>query len=307
MKITTTTLFPIRILSRETGINSVTLRAWERRYGLLIPKRSPSGHRLYSSADLALILRVKQLLADGHSISEIATRLSPAPAATLAPAPLQISDPWSPLRIELLRAVEDFSTERLEHLYGEAISLHPMERVISALIEPVLVNLGERWLKSDLGIAEEHFFSAWLRNRLAARFLHTAGLAKGPRIVCACLPGEQHEIGLLLFALGALSLGYQVIYLGADMPLAGVADAIVHSASRGAVISASLPGQDAAHLERLRPFVTQCKVPILVGGPLGARNAEALLAMGAHPLSDKNSVALHILARVLPNGIGNPG
>ncbi len=82
-----------------------------------------------------------------------------------------------------------------------APTFYPVDMVTERLIEPVLVELGSVWPAGDAGIAEEHFYTSWVRNRLGARFHHAAGQARDVRILCACLPGSYHEIGLLLFSL----------------------------------------------------------------------------------------------------------
>lgn len=183
-------LFPIRELVRRTGVNASTLRAWENRHGILVPTRTPSGHRLYSPADVKKIQRLQELLAQGLSLAEVASVLGQpgmAPASDIQAAPTPpdfggapANGAWHGYRMESLSALEDFSTDRLDSLYSEACALYPIDTVTEHLLIPLLEQLGWRWEKRPTGIAEEHFFSAWLRNKLGARLHHAAGIGRGP-------------------------------------------------------------------------------------------------------------------------------
>ncbi len=287
-------LYPIRVLSEATGIPTVTLRAWERRYGLLIPKRTPAGHRLYSDHDIALVKRVTKLTREGHSIGDIARRMVGVPSAPERP-----DDTLAQCRREMLGAVEDFSRVGLETVYARALSGHALETVFSEIIEPLLDELGRRWLIDDHGIAEEHFFSAWLRNHLAALMEAGASENRGPRLVCACMPGNYHEIGLMIFSLLLMNQGYQVLYLGNDMPLHPLPVVIERSAARALVLSSGLDVYDTQSLSRLNGFAKLLAVPVFMGGPLSRRHPEALQAMDIIPLGEKMDIALHVLGRQL--------
>jgi DNA-binding transcriptional MerR regulator len=186
--------FPIRELVRRTGVNASTLRAWENRHGLLKPVRTPAGHRLYGVADVQRVRRLQELLAQGLSLADSAPLLQQeAGLAVEAGADLlealrlrQANPAWYGYLLETLRALEDFSSERLDKLYNEACALYPIDLVTRNLLIPVLEQLGLRWDKRDSGIAEEHFFSGWLRNKLGARLHHSMGLSRGRPLILAC-------------------------------------------------------------------------------------------------------------------------
>ena len=117
-------------------------------------------------------------------------------------------------------AIIRFDEPGVEDTYNEAMSLYPIAEVTSKLVVPLLRELGRRWETAEGSVAEEHFFSVYLRNKLGARFHHRPTLpAAAPRLLAACVPGEHHEIGLLLFALAAHEAGLRVVLLGADVPL----------------------------------------------------------------------------------------
>ena len=154
---------PIRTVASLTGVLPVTLCAWERRYGLIRPLRSPSGHRFYTRAHVDLIHRVLALTAKGVPISEVRRSLAAEPEPSAAG---REAGPWPRYLDRMLRAIRQFDAEALDEAYDDALSLHSIERVTRSLLMPLLAELGRRWERAEGGIAEEHFFAVYLRNKL---------------------------------------------------------------------------------------------------------------------------------------------
>ncbi len=286
-------LVPIRTVSSLTGVNSVTLRAWERRYDLVKPVRTPKGHRLYTMADVDLIHQVVTLLDNGMSIGQVRQVLDAEPARP-EPAwePAFDAGPWLNYQDRLLRAIAAFDDGELHEIYNEVLSLYPVDIVTSRLIVPLLRELGERWTQGLGSIAEEHFFSVFLRNKLGARFHHLNRDRRGPRLLAACMPGEQHEVGLLLFALAALDRDYRVVMLGPNTPLSELPPAVERAAIQAIVLSGSADIV-ATVIERDLPAL--CRVvatPVFVGGQVVGRYPDAITAAGAIPLGDDLNLAL---------------
>jgi DNA-binding transcriptional MerR regulator len=295
--------FPIRELVLRTGVNASTLRAWESRHGLLKPVRTPSGHRLYSLADVQRVQRLQELLVQGLSLAEIAPLLEQevGPAAESSAAPLetlrlkQANPAWYGYLLETLRALEDFSTERLDSLYNAACALYPIDLVTRNLLVPVLEQLGLRWDKRDSGIAEEHFFSAWLRNKLGARLHHSQGLPRGKPLILACLPHENHEIGLLLCALGILQLGHRVVYLGANMPTRQIIHVSRTSHALGIILTGSGVADATPALADITWLVETSHLPVFVGSHYSEQMKDELSRAGAIPLGDNLDLGLHLI------------
>lgn len=307
--------FPIRVLAERTGVGTSTLRAWERRYGLLRPRRTPKGHRLYTENDVTLVTCVQELLSDGHAISQ-AVRLvkngagsseagaldvgksesGTTDAVTLAEMP----GSWGDYLSRLLRAVEGYSAGRLDAVYNEASSLYPLDLVSTRLIEPALQQLGTRWRDSDIGIAEEHFFTAWLRNKLGARLHHAGRETAGAVLVLACVPGQRHELGLLLFALAALGRGYRVVYLGQDMPLAPLPQVVERCGARALVLAAGREPDPQQTEADLGTVLASIACPVFVGGPLDAARRAGLDAVGVLVIGEQFVPALYSVAARIP-------
>lgn len=308
-KSSTTDFFAIRELVRRTGVNASTLRAWENRHGLIVPSRAPSGHRLYSEKDVQRVRRLQELLLQGISLNEAVEVFNSEPedsaSVPMEPPgqPREIgSDAWQAYLRETLRALEDFSTERLDTIYNEACAIYPIDILTQSLLIPVLKQLGTRWETRPSGIAEEHFFSAWLRNKLGARLHHTVGLSKGKLLLLACLPHEHHEIGLLLFALGALHRGFRVVYLGSNLPIRQ----IVHVARKAHPAGIVLAGRDIDNPAQLLADIAwlsnSTAVPIYVGSHFSVQAHDALITSGVIPVGNHISLGLNLIE----NHLGKP-
>jgi DNA-binding transcriptional MerR regulator len=299
--------FPIRVLSERTGVGASTLRAWERRYGLLKPRRTPKGHRLYTQEDVRLVEAVLELLGDGHAISDVARRVGRErlSGATerhdIGPSlPDGRGGQWRVYLADLLRAVEAFSPRRLDAIYNEASSLYPLDLVSRNLIEPALEVLGERWNARTTGIAEEHFFSAWLRNKLGARLHHASARTRGPRLVVACVPGHRHEMGVLLFMLAALGRGFRVIYLGIDMPLESLPEVVERCGASGVVLAGGREPDREATISALGKLANRLSCPLFVGGSLSLDYERALNRDGVIPIGEQFALALHLVETRVP-------
>jgi methanogenic corrinoid protein MtbC1 len=180
----------------------------------------------------------------------------------------------------MISGIIRFDEHVLERTYGDALSHYPVRSVTEKLLAPVLKELGERWVSGKGSVAEEHFFAFYLRNKLGARFHHRAQNQTGPKLLMACLPGDMHEIGLLLFALDASDNGFRTILLGSNMPLNEFSDAIKKTGSDALVLSGTIePGSDVIteHLPRL---VEKLNVPVFLGGSIVASNFDELKKAG---------------------------
>lgn len=271
---------PIRTISSLTGVNAVTLRAWERRYGLIRPSRTPKGHRLYTDQHVERIRRVVTLVERGVPIGRVRELLDSEPSPDAAGA----GNRWRARLDRMAAAISSFDEQELDRIYDEALSEHPAEHVTRHLLVPLLAYLGERWRDLDGAIAEEHFFAMYLRSKLGARLQHRMRYSTGPRILAACAPGEQHEIGLILFALEAHVAGLRTVLLGADTPLEDVATARHRSAAEAVVISSSMDPSADFLADGLRRLVRRAGCPVFVGGTTALNHRLEIAAAGAIPV-----------------------
>lgn len=287
--------FPIRTVSEMTGVNSVTLRAWERRYGLIKPLRTPKGHRLYTQQHIELINTVCDMLNEGRSISHIANEL----LNRQSEAANEDQDVWDKYMQRMVACIEVFDERCLDVVYNEANSIYPVDVVTNRLIVPLLKLIGERWSTERGTVAEEHFFSVYLRNKIGARFHHQNSQNRGKQLVAACLPGELHEFGLLLFALSAHSRGYRIILLGADMPLDELAKVAEVSDSHGILLAGSAHLQCDRLIAEFTPLLDAAQVPVFIGGDVVEQCTSIIDDERLHSIGKDITNGISTITRVL--------
>jgi DNA-binding transcriptional MerR regulator/methylmalonyl-CoA mutase cobalamin-binding subunit len=271
--------YPIRTVSMMTGVNVITLRAWENRYGLIVPERKESGHRLYTQAHIDLITKVVGLLDRGMRIGQVKDYLESREGESSEQEGHQ--DVWHRFLDGMLAAVIRFDEEALDVVYSEALTYYDVGTVTKKLLRPLLVELGHRW-ESGMGtIAEEHFFAFYMRNKLGARFHHRVRNGSCKKILMACLPGERHETGLLLLALALNESGFHPVVLGADMPLEGIAEAAEKTGCDAVVLSGVVDPDSKDFEKQLTRLVSSMDTPVLVGGPVSVNFIDQVMRAGA--------------------------
>jgi DNA-binding transcriptional MerR regulator len=168
-------LFPIRELSRLTGVNSVTLRAWERRYGLLVPKRTAKGHRLYSTSDVRRVADILSWINRGVSVGKVRSLIDETPGADTS-----LTDEWKTQRRDLIEAARAFNEGRIESLYFSVTKQYPAHIVIDQWIYPVMARLNQ---DSENAIVES-FLASTLRSLICG---HVKSLNKQNQSPCILL------------------------------------------------------------------------------------------------------------------------
>ena len=241
-------LLRIGELSKRAGVSPELLRAWERRYGLLRPTRSAGGLRLYTSGDLERVRLMRQHLAGGLAAAEAAAAaLGTVVAEEAAPPALSPAA----VRAALAEALDRFDEPRAQALLDRLLAVATVDMLLSEVVLPYLSELGERWARGDASVAQEHFASGVLRGRLLG-IARGWGLGVGPAAVLACLPGEQHDLGLIAFGLALHTRGWRILYLGPDAPIETVEEASRH-------LQPSLVVLTAVTGERVQPVVEQLR------------------------------------------------
>jgi DNA-binding transcriptional MerR regulator len=292
-------LYPIRTLSSLTGVNPVTLRAWERRYGLLKPHRTPKGHRLYTDGDVARVRRILDLIGRGIPISQVKPLLDSPSKRPPHTAGQNLEDPWAVYRDRIVEAVRRFDERAVDGAYNEALALYPVDLVTRLLVLPLIRQLREARHEPEGGAAEEHFFSAYLRTKSGARFHHQSSQAAGPRLLAAGLPGDHHEEELLLFCLAALTHGYRIVMLGADMPLAPLPAVVERSQVKGVVLYGNAEPASALVQTQLPGVARALSVPVFLGGEVAYRYGDLLAGTGLLTLPGDFQGSLEVIDRAL--------
>src|SRR4051794_20235491 len=190
----------------RVGVVDETLRAWERRYGLLQPARTESGYRLYTPHDEDRVRLMQAHMRRG---------MAPAQAARLAVA--EVASPTAPpsqLREQLLDAVAAYDAEAIDAALEQAFATGRVPAVRDVVL-PVLAEVGERWAEAQVTVGQEHLTTHLVERRLLAiaRDWDEGG---GPQALLACPSGERHTLGLVCFGIALAEHGWRISYLGAD-------------------------------------------------------------------------------------------
>src|SRR6266511_6235256 len=223
----TAPVFNTKAVARETGVPADTFRAWERRYGMPRPQRTPGGHRLYSERDIAIIRWLRDRTDEGVNISHAVMLLTTTlDAATITPANNDEARAIERMTEDLAQALTDFDAPQAERLLGEAFSIHPFEHVLLDLIQPTMVEIGERWHRGEINVAVEHFATQFVRRKLAGLMNVFEGVGHRGRIVVGCAPGELHDLGVLILSLFLVRRGWNIVYLGPQLPLADLLETV---------------------------------------------------------------------------------
>lgn len=276
-----TRTYRIQRAAELSGLTADLIRAWERRYGILQPERTPGGYRVYTERDIHLLRRLKGLLSEGMAIGE-AVQLVPQLSQELRAPPALGGEEGEDARLgawrqALIDVAERMDTVRAEILLDTVLgSLQPLTAVDEVIV-PVLHEMGERWAAGTFSVAQEHVISQVLRSRLIS-LLHVAPSGMR-RAVVACFPEEQHEMGELVAALHLRHAGFQVTVLGQRTPTESVVHACQHLSPE--LVGISLiddPGE--AVLGAFLSEVRQAMPPgaVLWVGGAGAARHHALIA-----------------------------
>jgi len=274
----TSPAFNLKVVVSETGIKPDTLRAWERRYGLPQPQRTEGKHRLYSEYDLETIKWLAARQADGLSISRAVQLWRRLEEEGQNPLQVYAEDALegaavtavSGGRIEDMReawidACREFNEIAAEQVLSQAFAIYAPETVCVQVIMQGLATIGSQWYTGEVTVQQEHFTSS-----LAMRRLHTLVAAAPPptrreRIIVGCPPGEVHVFAPLLITLLLRYRGWDVIYLGADVPIERF-EAILEAVRPDLVLLSVQQLHTAASLLKTAGFMEQQQVPLAFGG-----------------------------------------
>jgi MerR family transcriptional regulator, light-induced transcriptional regulator len=289
--------FRIGELSKRSGISPELLRAWERRYRLLRPTRSPGGLRLYSPADLERVRLMRRHLAGGLAAAEAAALV--LGAETSEDASRAAASPEA-VRAQLAGALDAFDEPQAQAILDRLLAVTTVDTLLAEVVLPYLRELGERWKRGDASVAQEHFASGVLRGRLLG-LARGWGLGLGPAAVLACLPGEQHDLGLIAFGLALRARSWRIIYLGTDAPLDTVEEAAHQSGPSLLVLCAVTPERVRPVAEEMRALVGRHR--LAVGGAAAEHRAledDRILLLGGDVVSEATRVTELVREKATP-------
>jgi MerR family transcriptional regulator, light-induced transcriptional regulator len=253
-------IYNIKAVSRLVGLLPVTLRAWERRYGMPSPNRGQQGYRLYSDYDIRTLRWLKTQIGSGLSIGRAVNYLSELrsngfdPAAETAYQSRPTSATSSPSLIilanQLFGALINFDEPTALEIIRRAFGLYPVDEVLLQVIQPAMIEVGDAWHRGELAVAVEHYATQFCLQHLMSMLAAAAPPSHPGAIIAACAPGEMHQIGLLMLVIILRWRGWNVKYLGPDLPLTQLEEVLRPVKPQVLMFSANLV-ENAEHLTGL--------------------------------------------------------
>ncbi len=298
-------MYTIKQAAARTGVAVPTLRAWERRYGVVAPTRTASGYRLYDDDALARLTSMRRLVDSGWTASNAARAVldgSEGSAGAAPGVPLAVPDgARSDLVDRFLAAAAAIDAPAVEATLDDMFASGSFERVAETHLLPALAALGDAWARGQVSVAAEHAASHAVQRRLATAFQAAgAPVAWRGAVLVGLPPGARHELGALAFGVAARRAGLPVLYLGPDLPVADWVRTAAGTGAAAAVIGA-ISSDDAAPAAAVADALAAAVPDLLVAfGGRGAPRAPESAARGRPiVLPDRLSEAVGVLAAAL--------
>jgi methylmalonyl-CoA mutase cobalamin-binding subunit len=303
----------MRVVTRRTGLSADLLRAWERRHEVVTPSRSPGGRRLYSDADIERLRLLYRATLAGRTIGQVAELPTHALAAlvrqdAVADAPEDVA-PHDRAHAALdapalaadylagcVSAVERLDVTALDALLWRATVALPANVLFDTFVARLLDHAGTPWREGTLGPRHGHLVRTAVRRLLDGVIERTGAAATNGTLIVATPVGQGDETGALLIAAAATVEGWRVIYLGADLPAADIADVARQTRARAVVMSIVHPAGDRTVSDELRRLRTGLAkgVAIVVGGVGAVAYTTVLDDIGAYRLDDLASLRVRL-------------
>jgi MerR family transcriptional regulator, light-induced transcriptional regulator len=217
----------IHRVAKITSLSKDVIRVWERRFGLLKPTRGANRYRNYSDEDVALLRFLKEQLDAGGSIGELAKLgreelLGRARAS--APRVSFVDNTFSRLLRELLSTLNPFDRVIFEKRLNGAVAVVPFEEALHGILLPLQEQVGQLWHENQIDVAIEHYVTKQIQQKIFSAMNQLPVAEFGAKVVVACPPGEEHDIAALTVAYRCRVRGCRVHYLGANVPIASLAN-----------------------------------------------------------------------------------
>lgn len=298
--------YPVRVVATRTGLSPHVLRAWERRYQVVVPTRTDGGQRLYSDLDIERLRKLRRLVEAGHAISRLA-RLTAEQLDQVNEGELQSAGPGpepgeAGARVEeALGAATRFDAARFEAVLERAALSFGIPAFLDQIAAPAMERIGHGWADGSVSVGQEHMATAAFRRVLGWLLRANEVYGPAPRIVVATPPRQVHELGALMAAVSAAAEGWKVTYLGPDMPVAELVRAAEETGADAVALSVVYPDEIEGLFAALRRPGQGLppEIPLIVGGAAmrhHRQEAESVGALVVETLAEFRSV----LARLAP-------
>jgi DNA-binding transcriptional MerR regulator/methylmalonyl-CoA mutase cobalamin-binding subunit len=293
---------PIGVVARRTGLKPDLIRAWERRYGAVEPGRTETRRRFYSDADVERLLLLRRVVSTGRGISQVAGLSNEELEALIEsePPPSGHRQPASPLGngdldelaetclARCLAAAQRLDVRDLEIQLDRASVELSRTRLIEKLLAPLMQRIGDLWHQGTLRPIHEHMASSAVRSFLGSMNGTCTSDSSAPHVVVTTPARQHHELGALLAAATAAGEGWQVTYLGPELPPEEIAAAALQKGARAVALSITYPPDDPLLVDELRRLrrLLDSRTTLIAGGRSSQAYAQVLQEIGALRIED---------------------
>lgn len=280
-------------LSGRTGVSTHQLRAWERRYGLLRPRRSGGNYRLYAPADEARVRLMQRYLREGIPPAQAAELTIAARFTVSAGGGRHVpSRDAAAAQQEIRKALTGFDETSAQRVLERLFIAFTPTTVTRDVLMPYMHEVGEQWSTGHMSVGEEHFATNFFQARLLA-LARGWDRGLGPRALLACAPNEQHTLGLIVFGIALHELGWRITYLGADTPIATLSEVAKIINPELTVIAATMPRRLPRYAKQLSSFTAKWSLA-LGGAGVTARLAGQIgaLHLAENPVDAASAASL---------------
>ncbi len=272
--------YNLKVVLKETGIKADTLRAWERRYGMPKPDRTSGGHRLYSPYDIQTIRWLQSRVDEGLRINRAVKLwrsieksekdpLKEMPLIETAGDVQALETVTGASLVEMhnnfVAACMDFNERRAENILAQAFATYSVELVCLEVLRAGLAEIGARWYRGESTVQQEHFASSLIIRRLNTLISAAPVPTKSEKILVACSPQEDHVFSPLIITLFLRRRGWDVVYLGANVPIQQLDKAVEYTNPKMVVMVAHQLYTAANLLEAAR-FLDERDIQLGFGG-----------------------------------------
>jgi DNA-binding transcriptional MerR regulator len=309
-------MYNLKAVVQETGLKPDTLRAWERRYGLPDPQRTESGHRLYSQNDINMLKWLSLRQAEGMSISRavelwkslqaaqenplqvIPPNAAPQAAVARFEPPVSQGNTLLELHDTWVAHCINFDEQRADQVIAQACAMFSIETVCLDLLQRGLATLGEAWYKGKLTVQQEHFASALAMRRLEALLAATPAPVRPGRLLVGCPPEEDHTFAPLLLSLLLRRKGWDILFLGANLPLQNMILTIQTAKPALVILTAQQLGT-AATLAEMAQLLYSEGISLAFGGKIFSEIRDLQQRIAGHYLGDRLELAAQAVEQVM--------
>jgi len=300
-------LYPIKAAAIKSGLTVHVIRAWEKRYNVVEPHRTDTNRRLYSEEDVEKLSLLKRASDLGHNIGNIAgydiegliELVKDDNRQTILNEEIQNKNDSEYYFRECINSIKAFDAVAFERVLMQASMQLTQPVFIDYVILPILNQIGQLWRDGEIRIMHEHMASAILKPFLANLRNSYRPKANAPALIVTTPIGQVHELGALVISLIAAAEGWQVTYLGPDLPAEEIATAALEKKASFVVLSIVYPPDDPYlknELERLRQLLP-ANISIITGGRLVQSYRNVLMQIGAHIIEDLNQFRILLSGR----------